>query len=115
MLGQRIRTLRKERGLSQEKLAFSAQLHATFISGLERGKENVSIDSLEKVAQALGVPISDILNCLTMSEGEGQIKASVIRDIKASPPGTVKIVYDLLNGIKGLQCRTHKQKKARKT
>lgn len=56
--GQRIKTLRKERGLSQEDLAELSHLDRTYISGIERGIRNVALRNIEALAQALGVSIA---------------------------------------------------------
>ena len=48
-----IRARRKELDLSQEQLAFEAGLHRTYISGIERGIRNVSIDNIGVIAKAL--------------------------------------------------------------
>jgi transcriptional regulator with XRE-family HTH domain len=55
MLGQRIKELRKSAGLTQEELGEKASLNYKFIGELERGRVNVSLDSLVKIATALGV------------------------------------------------------------
>jgi len=41
--GERLKELRKERGISQEQLAFKADLHRTYISSIERGEQNISL------------------------------------------------------------------------
>ena len=53
--GDKIRELRKQKGLSQEKLAFKSGLHRTYISDIERGSRNVSLKNIGKIAKALGV------------------------------------------------------------
>ena len=58
--GQRIRTLRKARGLSQEALAELSGLDRTYISGIERGLRNVALRNIEALAQALEVSISEL-------------------------------------------------------
>lgn len=53
--------LRQERDWSQEELAAQAGLHRNYIGSIERSERNVGVDNMEKVAQALGVPLSDML------------------------------------------------------
>lgn len=50
-----IKRLRKERGMSQEDLAFESGLHRTYISGIERGIRNVGLDNIGVLAEALRV------------------------------------------------------------
>lgn len=52
-VGKRIRELRHETGMSQEKLALIAELDRTYISSVEKGKRNISIVNLEKIINAL--------------------------------------------------------------
>ena len=58
--GQRIRELRKEKGLSQEAFAAECGLDRTYVSGIERGKRNVSLRNIEVIAKALGISISEL-------------------------------------------------------
>jgi transcriptional regulator with XRE-family HTH domain len=60
-LGERIRELRRRRGLSQEALADAAGLDRTYISSCERGKRNVSLLTLYRIAAALDVKPSALL------------------------------------------------------
>lgn len=54
-LGSRVRELRKQQGLSQEKFALKAEIDRTYLAGIEQGKRNPSIKSLEKIILTLGV------------------------------------------------------------
>ncbi|MEQ8705828.1 MAG: helix-turn-helix transcriptional regulator [Phaeodactylibacter sp.] len=60
-LGHRLRSLRKQRGLSQEALAFEADLDRTYVSSVERGERNIAVLNLAKLARALGVEVSVLL------------------------------------------------------
>lgn len=57
-----MRALRAQLGLSQEALADLVNLHRTYIGSIERRERNVSLDNIEKIAQALGVDIADLLS-----------------------------------------------------
>lgn len=58
--GQRVRSLRLEREWSQEKLAEESGLHVTYISGIERGKRNISLDNIARIASALQVSLANL-------------------------------------------------------
>jgi transcriptional regulator with XRE-family HTH domain len=58
--GQAIRKLRMEQGISQEKFADLCNLHRTYISDIERGVRNISLENIGKMAIALNIKISDI-------------------------------------------------------
>jgi transcriptional regulator with XRE-family HTH domain len=57
-----MRALRAQLGLSQEALADLVNLHRTYIGSIERRERNVSLDNIERIAQALGVDIADLLS-----------------------------------------------------
>jgi transcriptional regulator with XRE-family HTH domain len=59
--GMAVRLRRNELGISQEEFAEQAGLHRTYVSDLERGKRNISLENLEKLAQALSLSITDLM------------------------------------------------------
>lgn len=60
-VGFNIRKIREENGLTQEKLAAKADLHRAYIGQIERGEKNIGLINLEKIANALGVDIKELL------------------------------------------------------
>lgn len=60
-LGKRVRHFRIAAGLSQEELAFRAEMKRSYVSDLERGTRNPSVRALKRLATALGVHPSDLL------------------------------------------------------
>lgn len=56
-----LRQARQVSGLSQEALADLAGLHRTYVGSVERGERNISIDNVERLAQALGIDPVDLL------------------------------------------------------
>lgn len=59
--GRAVRAVRVERGLSQEALAAHSGLHRTYIGGIERGERNLSYANILRLAQALEVPASELV------------------------------------------------------
>lgn len=60
--GDRLRLIRKQRNISQEELAFRAKLHRTYVSDVERGSRNISLENIEKLAQALDIKITELFS-----------------------------------------------------
>jgi transcriptional regulator with XRE-family HTH domain len=58
--GEKVKILRIKRGWSQEKLALNAELDRTYIPGIEKGKRNVSITVIQKLAEAFNIEITEL-------------------------------------------------------
>ena len=56
--GDRVREIRKEKGLSQDELAHIANLHRTYIGMIERAEKNITLINIEKIANALKIKIN---------------------------------------------------------
>ena len=61
LFGQRLREVRLEKKISQEKLAELAGLHRTYVSSVERGQRNISLLNIDKIASALGVSLQKLM------------------------------------------------------
>ncbi|MFU0505701.1 helix-turn-helix domain-containing protein [Pseudaminobacter sp. NGMCC 1.201702] len=61
IVGFNVPRLRRERGLSQEELSFRSGFTRAYLSGLEAGRRNPTIDSLSKLAQALDTEIEELI------------------------------------------------------
>jgi len=59
--GKNVQKYRKEKQISQEKLAELANLHRTYIGMIERAEKNITLRNIEKIAKALGIEIKDLL------------------------------------------------------
>ena len=60
IVGRRLRSCRQAQSFSQEKLAERAGLHPTYIGQVERGEKNLTIESLEKITNALEIPMASV-------------------------------------------------------
>ena len=64
LLGERIQELRKQKGLSQEKFALHINMDRTYFASVEAGKRNVAIQNIQKIAEGLGVSLSELFHGL---------------------------------------------------
>ncbi len=60
VFGKNVRKYREKKKLTQEKLAELCDLHRTYIGGIERGERNVSLENIQKIADALDVKIAEL-------------------------------------------------------
>jgi len=74
--GKRLRAIREGKGVSQEKLAEDAGLHRTYVSAVERGLKNISLVNIERLAQALGVEMADLVRFGDASARSGEAQGT---------------------------------------
>ena len=60
VFGENLRRIRMEKNISQENLTFLSGMDRTYVSGIERGKRNVSLVNINKIALALNVEIKEL-------------------------------------------------------
>lgn len=103
LLGERIRELRKNRGLTQEQFAELIDVEQKHVSRLELGKSFPTLERLEKISDALQVPLRDIFDFVHLSNQE--TRTSSIEDMmKRLNEENQKIAFKVFNGIiKSLQ------------
>ncbi|MEN5087986.1 helix-turn-helix transcriptional regulator [Sphingobacterium faecium] len=61
-IGKHIKSLRTDKGLTQEKLSYESNIDKTYISEVENGKRNISVVNLEKLITTLGSTVKDFFN-----------------------------------------------------
>lgn len=61
IFGSNVREARTARGLTQERLAFDAEIDLTYLGGIERGRRNPSLLVMGRIAKALGAKLVDLL------------------------------------------------------
>jgi transcriptional regulator with XRE-family HTH domain len=61
ILGRNVRRIRQQRALTQEQLAFDAEIDLTYLGGIERGRRNPSLLVMARIADALSVPLPKLL------------------------------------------------------
>jgi len=69
--GELVRRLRQERGYSQEEFSFRVGLHQTYVSSIERGERNVTIQTAERISKALGTTLAGMFGELEREANDG--------------------------------------------
>lgn len=95
-VGQRIRNYRTNQHLSQEQLAELSGCHPTYIGQVERGERNATIESIEKIACALDVPLSTLFEKLGGKEAADSIPLKCYELLVAKNQSEQQHLYGLL-------------------
>ncbi len=98
MIGMRIAELRNSKGFTQEKLAGKMEISSKYLSSIERGKENPTLDTLIKLSESLGVNIEDIFRCIQIEES-GKRKSLVTSLVNKADAEQLKLAYKILSVI----------------
>ncbi len=96
--GNKVRELRKSKGLSQEKLAEKAGLHYTYIGAVERGEKNISLQNVEKIAHALGVDITKLFTFIRQTRKNYLFK-EIVNLLSSRRPKELEVVSRVVNAL----------------
>jgi len=96
LIGQRIRNYRTHQKLSQEKLAELSGCHPTYIGLVERGEKNATLESIEKIASALNIPLSQLFEKLGDGEGSDSIPLKCYEFLSAKTKTEQEHLYRML-------------------
>ena len=99
IVGERIRSLREQRKWTQMKLGELADLHYTYVGRIERGENNVTMKSLEKVASALDVPFEELFRFIKpLEKGRDEYYLSLlVSKFQGRSVADQKRAYELLS------------------
>ena len=98
-IGKRIRAFRKERGYTQEVLAERAECHTTYIGQIERGEKNATLESIARVAAALGVPLTRLLEMTEGVPSEDNYPLLCYRLVAEKPKEEQKLLHEILRAV----------------
>lgn len=96
LIGERIRSARNRAGYSQETLGEKAGLHPTYIGQLERGEKNATLESIEKVARALGISFELLFANIVEGDAENAVAAECYHLIDSLPISEQKALLELI-------------------
>lgn len=99
LLGKRIKELRKEAGLTQEKLAELIDIETTSLSGIESGRHFPSLPTLERIAENLNIEIKALFNFNHLQSIE-KMKSDIINNIDKLSDEKISFIYKFFEGYK---------------
>ncbi|WP_084158777.1 helix-turn-helix domain-containing protein [Solidesulfovibrio alcoholivorans] len=104
-LGNRIKSLRKLRGWTQENLAEQAKVSVQHVGEIERGDGNPTLQSLERLSQGFGVTVSQLLAVEEPDQEAELIRGQVIETVQEMPAVELKLLQGVINLAKRLSLR----------
>lgn len=99
LIGVRIKSLRRSEGLSQEKLAERTGISSKYLSSIERGRENPTLDTFIKLAEALNIELSEIFNFSHEGKSANDLKAFISNLLKGSDEERLKLAVRLIKAV----------------
>ena len=100
IIGARISRLRAKKGLTQEELAERMGINPKYLSSIERGKENPTLQTLIKASESLEIDFSEMLSIL---EAEDPVKSRELLHfmIDQADEEQLRIIYSVVRGVLG--------------
>lgn len=98
LIGRRIKELRKRRGFSQEQLAEKAETSQNYLSRMERGTENPTLDKLIKLSNALEVEMWEMFDFGHIAN-QKELKEAVQSFAKTSDEPTLRLALKLIRAV----------------
>lgn len=102
ILGERIRTLRKNKNWSQEELAHRANITRSFLGEIERSRKNPTITSLRKIAHAFDISLEELFRCIEPHkphQNNTKDLTGIIEKLYALNEKKQKIVIDIITNL----------------
>lgn len=97
LLGKRIKELRKEAGLTQEKLAELIDIETTSLSGIESGRHFPSLPTIEKIANKLNVELKALFDFNHLKSID-KMKEEIVENIDKISDEKIKFIYKFIEG-----------------
>ncbi|MBI4823309.1 MAG: helix-turn-helix transcriptional regulator [Nitrospirae bacterium] len=99
LIGLRIRELRRSNGISQERLAEKAGISSKYLSSIERGKENPTLDTFIRLSGALNIEISEVFNFSHEGRSAKDLKTLIAGLTKDSDKDRLKLTAKIIKAI----------------
>ncbi len=101
LVGRRVRSLRRSKGLTQRELAEKGGFDLQLIRGIERGEADPSVEDLKKISEALGVEIIDLVRGKDEERDPSGIKKKLLEAIdQIGDKEKLELLLEILRGLK---------------
>ncbi len=98
MIGARIKDIRNKQGITQEQLSERVGINTKYLSSIERGKENPTLNTLLKLTQSLDVNLDEMFSNLQI-EDPAKRKSLIISLLDEADDEQLKLVYKILSAV----------------
>lgn len=98
MIGARIREIRNKKGLTQEQLSERMEINPKYLSSIERGNENPTLNTLIKLSETLEVDLGDIFSFVRL-EDPGERKSMISSLLDQADDKELKVAFKVLSAI----------------
>ncbi|MEE9910553.1 MAG: helix-turn-helix domain-containing protein [Deltaproteobacteria bacterium] len=103
LLGRRIRSLRTEKGWTQQELGNQADVNYKFIGEIERGQQNPTLRVLEKIAIALGIELQQLFQLEAVMTDRKEIEDRIKQILKKMPDQELGRIHLMLRSLYPIQ------------
>jgi transcriptional regulator with XRE-family HTH domain len=98
MIGARIKEIRTKRGITQERLSERMEINPKYLSGIERGKENPTLNTLIKLSESLEVHIGEIFSFVE-AEDPHRSKSQILSLLDEADSEQLKLIFKVLSVV----------------
>ena len=101
MLGNRIRTLRGNKGLTQQELAERCSLNYKYLGAIERGERNPTFENLVKIAAGLEISLQGLFTIEHETPNAEALKARIAELLSGTDENNVRLIYKIIGAVVG--------------
>jgi len=98
-IGKRIQSLREAKKLTQEDMEEKIGINARYLSAIENGKRNVTVDTLEKIAKGLGIELYELFLCWEGEDSDRAIRTALEKALIELKGEELRMYFDILRRI----------------
>ena len=99
LLGKRIRSLRKSKGLTQQELGERADINHKFLGEIERGRQNATVGTLVKIADALSIDIIEVFRISHEITSKKKLESEILKKIERASADELQQILLIVNAL----------------